>query len=123
MVSVIVMFVSFLFSQLIFYLQQTSKLDAIKFDIETITASDFTVEYEISKEMYEEFECTVYPTYEKQQEVRDGQPTGNNYSKGLALKKYLVDEIQKLLADSLNETKKDVARFEKMHGKSKATKM
>ena len=61
MVSVVVMFVSFLFSQLIFYLQQTSKLDAIKFDIATITASDFTVEYEISKEMYEDFLCTIYP--------------------------------------------------------------
>jgi len=46
---------------LIFYLQQTSKLDAIKFDIATITASDFTVEYEISKEMYEDFLCTIYP--------------------------------------------------------------
>ena len=65
MVSVIVMFVSFLFSQLIFYLQQTSKLDAIKFDIETITASDFTVEYEISKDMYLDFECNEYPKYEK----------------------------------------------------------
>jgi len=55
LVSVIVMFVSFLFSQLIFFLQQTSKLDAIKFDISTITASDFTVEYEISKSMFDDF--------------------------------------------------------------------
>ena len=63
MVAVVVMFVSFLFSQLIFYLQQTSKLDAIKFDIATITASDFTVEYEISKEMFEEFRFNTYPAH------------------------------------------------------------
>lgn len=49
------MFISFLFSQLIFFLQQTSKLDAIKFDITTITASDFTVEYSITKEMFKDF--------------------------------------------------------------------
>jgi hypothetical protein len=64
--SVVVMFVSFLFSQLIFFLQQTSKLDAIKFDIKTITASDFTVEYEISKEMYEDFISNQYQMYQNQ---------------------------------------------------------
>lgn len=46
------MFVAFLFSQLIYFLQQTSKLDAIKYDVKTITAGDFTVEYEISNEMF-----------------------------------------------------------------------
>jgi len=63
LVSVVVIFVSFLFSQLIYFLQQTSKLDAIKFDISTITASDFTVEYEISKEMFDHFISNEYSKY------------------------------------------------------------
>ena len=57
------MLVSFVFSQLIFFLQQTSKLDAIKFDISVITASDFTVEYEISKEMFDDFMSNTYGFY------------------------------------------------------------
>lgn len=93
LVSVIVMFVSFLFSQLIFFLQQTSKLDAIKFDIKTITASDFTVEYEISKEMFDDFLSNQFPTYRDQQEVINNRPTGNTYSVGLALKSYLTQNI------------------------------
>jgi len=88
------MFISFLFSQLIFFLQQTSKLDAIKFDITTITASDFTVEYSITKDMFDDFKNTHYePFYSKQQEVVDNKPTGNNYSVGLALKSYLTQEV------------------------------
>jgi len=62
-VSVVVMLVSFVFSQLIFFLQQTSKLDAIKFDIAVITAGDFTVEYEITKEMFEDFTSNTYGFY------------------------------------------------------------
>jgi len=57
------MLVSFVFSQLIFFLQQTSKLDAIKFDIAVITAGDFTVEYEITKEMFEDFTSNTYGFY------------------------------------------------------------
>lgn len=114
------MFVSFLFTQLIFFLQQTSKLDAIKFDIKTITASDFTVEYEISKEMYEHFESNQYSMYENQQEVINNQPTGNTYSKGLALKSYITKEVQMLLSDSLKASMADTGEFERRHGKNKA---
>jgi hypothetical protein len=60
------MFISILFSQLIFYLQQTSKLDAITFDLKTITAGDFTVEYEISKNMFDDFMSNQYPMYQNQ---------------------------------------------------------
>jgi len=45
LVVVILMFISFFFSQLIYFLQQTSKYDAVKYDISKITAGDFTVEY------------------------------------------------------------------------------
>jgi hypothetical protein len=48
---------------MIFFLQQTSKLDAIKFDISVITASDYTVEYEITKEMFSDFMSNTYGFY------------------------------------------------------------
>lgn len=114
------MFVSFLFSQLIFFLQQTSKLDAIKFDIKTITASDFTVEYEISKDMYDDFLSNQYPNYMNQQEVINNVPTGNNYSAGLALKSYITKEVQQLLSDSLKASRENLEEFERRHGKGKA---
>jgi hypothetical protein len=93
LISCICMFVAFLFSQLIYFLQQTSKLDNLKYDVKTITASDFTVEYEISRDMWDDFLDNQYPFYAKQQEVINNQPTGNLYSRGLALKAYLYKEV------------------------------
>jgi len=71
---------------LIYFLQQTSKLDAIKFDISTITASDFTVEYEIKKEMFDDFMSNEYSRYSNTFEVIDNKNTGNLCSVGYALK-------------------------------------
>lgn len=69
-------------------------MDNLKYDVKTVTASDFTVEYEITKDMYDDFIDNVYtPIYSKQQEVINGQPTGNLYSRGLALKAYIAKEV------------------------------
>jgi hypothetical protein len=42
------MFVAFVFILVLYYLEQTVKLDQKKYDVNTITASDFTVEFDIT---------------------------------------------------------------------------
>jgi hypothetical protein len=37
---------------MVHYLQETSKLDQMKYDVGTITAADFTVEMDITDDMY-----------------------------------------------------------------------
>jgi hypothetical protein len=42
------------------YLMETSKMDEKKYDIATITAADFTIEMDITDEMYENFLFNEY---------------------------------------------------------------
>jgi hypothetical protein len=44
-----------IFLVVIFYLKKTAALDFQQWDIETLTASDFTVEYSVSEEMWNLF--------------------------------------------------------------------
>jgi hypothetical protein len=53
--TVIIMFVAFSFIMLIWYMQTTSRLQKAAYDMNTITAGDFTVEYDISAEKYDYF--------------------------------------------------------------------
>lgn len=47
--------VTLTFSIFIFYQKSLTKLNAVKYDISTVTASDFTVEMDISDEAYAHF--------------------------------------------------------------------
>jgi len=46
-----VFFVGMVFIQILYYLQETAKLDLLHYDISTCTASDYTVEMDITEEM------------------------------------------------------------------------
>jgi hypothetical protein len=46
------MFVAFSYMLFIWYLQQSQELDRLQNDMNTITAGDFTVEMEITKDMW-----------------------------------------------------------------------
>lgn len=50
-----IMLVAFLFTLVVYYLQTTSKLDLLQYDISTVTASDYTVEMDITPAMYKDF--------------------------------------------------------------------
>lgn len=67
--------------------KQLSKLNAIKYDIQTITASDFSVEMDISDQAYHHFLNYEY------------DPKGKHeyYSQGLYMKKYLKTKIENIL--------------------------
>lgn len=47
--SATVTFIAFVFGALVYYMQKTSKLDMLDFDMNTITAGDFTVEMDLTK--------------------------------------------------------------------------
>jgi len=59
--TVTMLLIAMLFMQVIYYLRQTAKLDLLKYDIDTCTAGDYTVEYDITKEMYEDFLMNQWP--------------------------------------------------------------
>ena len=57
-------FVSLVFLLVIWYLQSSATLDVKLWDIETVTASDFTVEYLIPKAAWDHFEQNEAPNLE-----------------------------------------------------------
>jgi hypothetical protein len=55
LVSAVFMFIALLFIVLIHFMLKTSKLEEQRFDMNTITAGDYTVELDITREMYQYF--------------------------------------------------------------------
>jgi hypothetical protein len=53
--SALIMFSALFFSRIVNYLKSTSKLDQMEQDANTITAGDFTVEMNISHDMWDKF--------------------------------------------------------------------
>ena len=99
--TAIIMFVAFSFILLIYYLQKTSRLDQLEFDINTVSAGDFTVEINISTAMYNFFLDEHYNTVG----VNTKEESGENYSPALYLKKHLSEEISRMLTNSLKHRK------------------
>jgi hypothetical protein len=67
------MFVAFVFILVLYYLEQTVKLDQKKYDVNTITASDFTVEFDITDNMWKYFLATYYEGNGENEEEESGQ--------------------------------------------------
>ena len=77
-----ILLIAFCFVNLIYFMQTTSKLDQLDYDIKTITAGDYTVQMDITKSMWGFFIDEIYPNrYE------------DKFSPALAFKKYLIEEI------------------------------
>ena len=55
MIAAFINFMAFCFGSLIYYLKKTSDLDYTDYDMDTVTASDFTVEFDIKEEMFKIF--------------------------------------------------------------------
>ena len=91
--SALIMFVAFFFILMIYYLQTTSRLDQLEYDVNTISAGDFTVELSINRKMWAHFLEEHYePIGSKLKEE-----SGDYFSKALYLKKHLSDEIGRML--------------------------
>jgi hypothetical protein len=95
--TAIIMLIAFLYMLIIYYLRKTSRLDQLEYDMNTISAGDFTVELDITKPMYDEFLSEFYePTGSKMKEEKSGQ----TYSPALYMKKFLSEEIGSMLTKS-----------------------
>jgi len=79
-------------------MQSTSKLEQKTYDMNTITAADFTVEFDITKEMYDNF-------VENEYKVKKKEGTDELLYKGMsavrAFKKELKTDVERELSRSL----------------------
>ena len=76
----------------VYYIKENSKLQNIEWDVSTVTAGDFSVEYHIEKEMYELF----MSQYFKREEFE---------SPGQAFKQYLKDNIEEICIQEFKKKK------------------
>jgi hypothetical protein len=78
-------------------------LDQKEYDVNTISAGDFTVELDITEEMYQDYLDNFYnPIGSKMVEAKSGE----TYSPALYLKKYLMEEIGSMLTKTYQIRKK-----------------
>jgi hypothetical protein len=113
------MLIAFLYMMIIYYLQKTSRLDQLEYDMNTISAGDFTVELDITQTMYKEFLSEFYePTGSKMNEEKSGQI----YSPALYLKKYLSEEIGRMLTLSYINRLEREKEHELEHSRGKPKK-
>lgn len=68
----------------IYYLKKNSKIKNLEWDVSTITAGDYTVEYKISEEAYKHFLDTQYNVNDKNRGISIGE----------SLKTYLKNEFE-----------------------------
>jgi hypothetical protein len=68
-----------------------------EYDMNTISAGDFTAELDITKEMYEDFLDNQYEPFGS----REKDQNGKIYSPALYLKKYLSEELSRILTSQL----------------------
>lgn len=58
-----VLMIAVIFILCIWYLQHTVDLGGMQYDVSTIVASDYTVEMDITDDMWKEFEDNAYAAY------------------------------------------------------------
>ena len=83
------------------------------YDISTVTASDFTVEMDITHEMYQDFLDNHYNPVG----INEREESGDLYTPGLYLKKYLTKEVGDLLTTSMKARMEMEAAHEDKHHK------
>ena len=91
-------FVSLLFLLVHWYLKETAEIDFKLWDVETVTASDFTVEFGIPEAIWEDFNRTELPKLQQQHPTSSVLMLFEEYITEVLTKKlnafeYVVDNI------------------------------
>jgi hypothetical protein len=86
-------FLCLIFMITVYFLKKNSKIKNLEWDVSTITAGDYTVEYKISQKVFQRFLTTHYEVHDK----------NNGVSIGESLKKFLKKEFEALLQVKLQE--------------------
>lgn len=87
--------IAFLFTITLRYLFQGGKITQLDWDMSTVTAGDYTVEFMITKDNYNTWKEMNY-------EVAGG-PKERQISPALALKEFLIEQIEEILDRYLRE--------------------
>eukprot|EP00347_Sterkiella_histriomuscorum_P023421 403334704 len=88
LVGAIAVFSCFFFIIMIFYLRQLTQIQKVRWDLDTLTAGDYTVDLNISRDQYQTFVNQHYAKY-------------GNDPQGYALKKYLKFELEQKLTNAV----------------------
>lgn len=77
----------------IYFLKKNSKIKNLEWDVSTITAGDYTVEYKFTEDTYQQFLDSHYNVHDKARGISIGE----------SLKNYLKTEFENLLNVKLRE--------------------
>jgi hypothetical protein len=105
LISCLGIFACLVFLTAIYYLKHISKLNQIDWDVQTITAGDYTVEFLISPNAYTWFLEHIYHAKDKDAGLSTGE----------SLKAYLVKEIEQNLTRFLLANKSDSHNHDDEH--------
>jgi Glu-tRNA(Gln) amidotransferase subunit E-like FAD-binding protein len=98
LVSSLSVFIACLFMIVIYFYKKSSTLQQLEWDMSTITPGDYTLQMEITTNMWNYFLKEVY-------EKNDMEAQG--ISRAYALKTYLKNEVEKILSEALLKHKQE----------------
>jgi len=94
------MFVAFSYMLFIWFIQKSQGIDRLENDMNTITASDFTVELDINKDMWIKFQTDYYEPKRKAGKLKEED--GSEMSQALYLKQHLTSEMGRIMTAARN---------------------
>ena len=115
-VTIIIMLVGYGFTLIITNQRQLTHIEQLKYDLNTVTAADFTVEMDISRRAYLDFLKNEYNP--------KGKPEG--HSPGMYLKQYLkkkIDDILSVYNKNNAKMHKKLKKEQKMEEEKKQNKI
>lgn len=107
-ISCLGVFACLAFMITVYFLKKNSKIKNLEWDVSTITAGDYTVEYKISEDAYKQFLLHHYDLSDKPKGISIGE----------SLKAYLKKEFEALLLTKLeeeNSKKSDQEKAKSLH--------
>ena len=85
--------ISLLFVVTLQYLSKNGKIKQLEWDISTVTAADYTVEFVIPADAYQNWYLNTYKSYYGE--------FGQGYSPALSLKRHMIEVIEGVLAEEV----------------------
>ena len=108
-ITILIMLIAFAYIMIVHSQRALTKLELVKYDMSTVTASDFTVELDISREAYQDFLQNHYRPKVK----------NNERSPAMYLKEYLKVKIDHLLSMNLRRKGEGRERLEMVQKRKK----
>ena len=85
--------ISLLFVLTLQYLNKDGKIKQLEWDISTVTAGDYTVEFVIPAQAYQDWYNNIYKSYSGE--------FGQGYSPALSLKRHMIEVIEGCISEDI----------------------